>query len=178
MTTGTKVDATRAIKKIKKIQKDLDPDSILGLIGQRELNWINKNFRVGGLAKKWAPLSPNTIAARRGGGVGAQPLRDSGRLAQSFISKVDKPVVAVGTKEKIAKFHHEGTKPYRIRPKKSGGLLSFMTAKGPVLARSVRHPGLPKRELLPTKSVARRIAFTTASKLIEMSILEAEQGKL
>lgn len=176
MVAGVSVDARKAVKKLKIIQKGLDAATVLAIIGQRELNWINKNFKVGGLAKKWAPLSPNTIASRRKSGGGAKPLRDTGRLAQSFVSEVKSPSVSVGTKSKIAEFHNEGTSPYIIRPKKPGGMLAFMTARGPALARVVHHPGLPKRELLPSKSVARRIAFKTTEKMIEMAINKAETG--
>ena len=41
----------------------------LALVGQRLLAWVNQNFVQHGAEIPWAPLSPNTIASRRGGGV-------------------------------------------------------------------------------------------------------------
>src|SRR5207247_10753101 len=55
----------------------------LALVGQRLLNWVNQNFRQHGAEIPWKPLSPNTIASRRGGGIGGEPLRDDDRIAQS-----------------------------------------------------------------------------------------------
>jgi phage gpG-like protein len=176
MTSGITVNATRAVRKFKILEKSLDADVALTLIGQRELKWINKNFKAHGIEKPWKPLSKNTIASRRGGGGGAQPLRDTGRLAQSFVSVVKKPSVSVGTKNKIAIFHEKGTKPYTIRPKKAGGMLAFMTTRGPALARVVNHPGLPKRQMLPSKQVATFIAFETMTKIVENAISKGNQG--
>jgi hypothetical protein len=46
----------------------------------------------------------------------------------------------VGTPVPYGKYHHEGTRPHIIRPRK-GKYLKFTVAGRVVFARSVRHPG-------------------------------------
>lgn len=165
---SVEVDARKALQKLARLSKAMEPSDLLDAIGQSQLNWVNKNFRKAGIEQKWPPLSENTVAAhRRGRGAGtAQPLRDSGRLAQSFIRRVTGDEVAVGTENKIAEYHHFGTGPFIIRPKKAKKL-RFKTAKGMVFAKEVRHPGLPKRPLLPTKETAARMAVKVINAAVE-----------
>lgn len=42
---------------------------------------------------------------------------------------------------KYARFHHEGTRPHLIRPRKPGGVLRFSVQGRVVFTRLVRHPG-------------------------------------
>lgn len=156
--TGITVDTVKAEALLSKIGLEFRRETYLKLVGMRGLNWVNENFRRGGTEHAWAPLSPNTIASRRGGGRGGvQILRDTGRMAQSFVvSQGSEPSVAVGTEDKKAKWHHEGTRPYKIvagdKP------LSFMTVGGRRFAMSVDHPGLPRRPLVPSERLAEKIA--------------------
>jgi phage gpG-like protein len=85
--TGITVNATGAKLKIKRLRNGITPANILQSIGNAHLYWINKNFRSEGShgGRKWVALAPATIAARRKNGRGAQILRDTGRLSQSFI---------------------------------------------------------------------------------------------
>ena len=48
-------------------------------------------------------------------------------------------------------FHQTGTGPFTIRPKNKK-MLAFQTVKGPVFARVVKHPGIPKRSFLPSEA--------------------------
>lgn len=157
--TGITVDTAKAEALLGKMGREFERDTYLKLVGMRGLNWVNENFRKGGTEHAWRPLSPNTIASRRGGGAGGvQILRDTGRMAQSFsVSEGSEPSVAVGTEDKKAKWHHEGTRPYTIRSR-SDKPLSFMTAGGRRFAMSVDHPGLPKRQLVPSERLAEKIA--------------------
>lgn len=56
----------------------------------------------------WAALSPTTIAKRRGGGGGAKPLLDTGRLANSITSHVGADYLEVGTNVIYARFQQFG----------------------------------------------------------------------
>lgn len=94
--------------------------------------------------KPWVALSPNTIAARRGGGGAAKALRDTDRMRQSVSSVVRGLSVEVGAGTEQAPWQHGGTRPYTIRPVRAK-LLRFMTAAGVVFAREVHHPGIPAR---------------------------------
>ncbi len=153
--TSVTFNAGAAHKVFRRAVKHLDENSILQAIGLRHLKWINDNFRAGGLDPKWKPLRPNTVAARRG--QGAQPLRDSGRLAQSFSHQIRGSTVSIGTQMAIADYHHFGTKPYTIRPR-AGRFLKFNTVQGVRFARIVHHPGLPKRPLLPRQKQSEEMA--------------------
>lgn len=154
---------------VQRVNKNLSGRTILTGIGLRVLRFIHQNFRAGGIEKTWKPLQPNTQAARRGSGGGGQILRDTGRLEQSYGSAVAGHSVDVGTNMKIAPFHEFGTRPYTIRPKNSGGKLRFMTAGGFAFANVVRHPGLPKRQMLPSQKKGEELA---------VSILTAAAEKL
>ena len=147
-----------------------DTRTLLSAIGDRHLGWIDENFRKGGAEKKWRPLSPNTIAARRQGS--SAILQDTGRLKQSFVKKVESDRVDVGTEEKKAKWHHEGTKPFTIRPR-AAKVLRFMTTGGFVFTRAVDHPGLAARPLLPSDTLGERLAFETAEAAVDAATKKA-----
>lgn len=134
-------------------------------IGIKVLSWVNQNFRAGGLDSAWKQLRPNTLAGRRGGS--GQPLRDTGRLAQSYNYNAGSTSVDIGTPSKIAPFHEEGTQPYKIRPKSIGGKLRFMTVGGFAFASVVNHPGLPRRRMLPTEQTAAKLSISILEAAVE-----------
>ncbi len=156
-----------------RLSRKVESRAYLETLGLRILAWVDENFRAGGLEHPWVPLSPNTIASRRqGSGAGsAQPLRDTGRMAQSFVYELDPGgrSVWVGTRDEKAQWHQEGTRPYIIRPVRAK-MLRFITAspQGPkskrggggffAFAKEVHHPGIPARPLLPTPGLARDLA--------------------
>lgn len=139
--------------------------------GIETLKWVDKNFASRGqLAGGWKPLSPNTIAGRRKGS--SVPLQDTRGLRRSFTMKFNAEDARVGSPMAIAEYHEKGTGPYTIKPKDPNGVLAFRAAfasnkvkasfsstrtkktfrKGEAyaFAREVKHPGLPKRAMLPT----------------------------
>lgn len=144
---------------------ELGAKKLLGAIGFGQLRWIDRQFKSEGRAPgstgAWAPLRPNTVAGRRKGrGTGApRILRDTGRMAQSFAMETREAQLAVevGTPDPRATWHHFGTRPYTIRPKR-GKVLVFPTVNGMAFARAVNHPGLPARPMLPPDGQASRMA--------------------
>lgn len=176
MATGLTIEirAEAAEAALARIGQGLTPEPLLKLIGQRHLAWINENFRAGGAETRWVPLAPNTRAARRGGG--APPLRDTGRLAQSFTSAVAGDMVRVGTADRRAAWHHAGTRPYLIRPVQARAL-RFLTTGGVRFARQVQHPGLPARPLLPSDGLARALALGVLDAYLTRLLADAERGR-
>lgn len=98
----------------------------LNRLGLTVLRWVDRNFSAqGGLAGGWAPLRPLTIFARRGGAGGIL-----GKLGLGFTYTATDVDVRVGTASKIAPYHQFGTEPYKIFPKKLGGVLAFPAPPG------------------------------------------------
>ena len=145
-----------AIQNIRRFRRVFNERAFLRIVGARHLRFIDDNFRAQGLERAWRPLAASTRANPRRG-VGAQILRDTGRLAQSFVTRLRGRSVEVGTNVEYAVFHEEGTRPYVIRPTRAKAL-RFFGPEGVRFARSVRHPGLPVRKLLPTQRTAEDLA--------------------
>ena len=155
-------------KEMEKIGAKFALRDYLKLIGNAVFGWVDKNFKTEGKAPgryaPWQKLKPNTIAGRRKGS--KKILQDTGRLRQSYVSKVHRSAqwVAIGTKDKRAQWHEYGTKPYRIYPKRKK-LLKFSVVKnsknpsGFAFARMVRHPGLPARPMLPSEQLGEKMAI-------------------
>lgn len=146
MTIGFRVSIeTKAAQKfIRRFSKEFDDKKYLELVGQDGLAWINRNFRVEGIEQKWKPLAASTIRRRRKGrGVGSpRILRDTGRMAQSFVVKTSGSGtwVSVGTGDKKAPHHEFGTSR------------------------------IPRRRILPTKKEAEKIALDTLTKFARILI--------
>lgn len=159
------VNTTGARNALTKFTRDFSEKSYLKLVHLRFLSWVDENFRKHGSDRKWKPLSPNTIAGRRKQGRGGvQPLRDTGRMAQSFTagSRIEfaQGQVRIGTPDPKAEWHHFGTAPHTINPRNRKVLRFVVAGAGGaefVFRKQVHHPGLPARPLLPTESTARRI---------------------
>ena len=181
LTIEVRVDAAQ--QALARIGAGLNPDVLLRLIGQRHLAWIDENFRRGGAESPWVPLRPNTLAGRRTGRGpgGPQPLRDTGRLAQSFVAagvRLDTAAgtVAVGSPDPRAQWHHAGTGPYDILPRQAK-VLRFLTTEGPVFRRRVSHPGLHARPLLPSDGLARSLAMGVLDAYVATLVADAERGR-
>lgn len=110
-------------------------------IGDLMLLSVKRNFEGEGRPGKWT----KSARAQREGG---QTLSDTGRLRNSFTSKVSARKVTVGTNVKYAAIHHFGgkTRAHVIRPKKGKAL----NIPGIGLRASVNHPGsrIPARPFL------------------------------
>lgn len=154
-----KVDGTVFRQKMKQLGVDVEPKKTLKLIGEAWRGEIDRTFKRGGRPEgKWKPLAASTIAGRRGGGGGAQILRDTGELMQSFsVKKLTRKFIVVGSNLPRAGWHQDGTRPYTILPK-SGKVLRWIGPDGPVFAKKVNHPGLPARPMLPSERTGAKIA--------------------
>ena len=73
------------------------------------LRSIDKNFRAEGRPKKWAPLSPMTIAMRRKEGRGAKILQNTGMGKGSIVYEVvSNQKVQIGTPLDYMRIHQTG----------------------------------------------------------------------
>jgi len=73
------------------------------------LRSIDKNFKAEGRPKRWAPLSPMTIAMRRKKGRGAKILQDTGMGKGSIVYEVvSDQKVQIGTRLDYMRIHQEG----------------------------------------------------------------------
>lgn len=175
------VNATEALQRVVAAKRVLNPSVLLTTIGQAHLAWINRNFRAGGLEQRWPPLAPSTVYGRRQGS--SAPLQDTGRLRASFVRgragnifRVSGQTVIVGSANRVATIHHRGTGPYIIRPR--GAFLAFPHPEGDATVRGrrgfvrrfVRHPGLPRRPLLPSQRTAGRIAVRELEAVVKKSL--------
>lgn len=156
-------------KKIARVQNAIGSRNMMEGVGLRHMKHINDTFVTRGFGS-WAPLSPNTIASRRKGS--SVPLQDTGKLRQSFAMSVAfiGNKVTVGTTHRVAEFHNFGTRPYPIVPKRAKAL-RFMMAGGPVFARHVKkHPGLPKRQMVPDAPKGKELAVAIIEAFLKKEI--------
>lgn len=130
------------------------PQELLSSVGESLLR-VNRDRHNAGLApdgSKWKELSPMTLMEKRKGGI----LAKSGRMLQSFHYKATGNTVTLGfdgaTESMRAAWHHSGTNPYTISPKKAKAL-KF----GGMYRKRVNHPGLPSRKLVGFPDTDRRL---------------------
>jgi phage gpG-like protein len=121
------------------------------------LRSVDKNFRAEGRPKRWAPLSPMTIAMRRKKGKGAKILQDTGKGKGSIVYKVvSNQKVQIGTGLDYMRIHQTGGSikiPARtIRPVKAKALHWISSAGEDVFAMVVhqkaRTARIPQRKFL------------------------------
>lgn len=131
------------------------PQELLDGVGGA-LHRVGGDRHLAGLApdgSKWKELSPMTLQEKRKGG----PLNKTGRMLQSFNYQVDGDTLRLGfdgaTESMRAAWHHSGTNPYTISPKKAKAL-KF----GGMFRKRVNHPGLPSRPLVGFPSSDRQLA--------------------
>lgn len=162
------VDISGAFNRLQKLNAAIDTRALLEAIGQKILAWSDRQFQTEGAqgGHPWKRLSPNTIAGRRGGS--SRILQDTGSLKNSISARVASNSVQIGTPSKIAAFHQFGTRPYLIRPK-NRSVLRFMSARGPIFARIVHHPGLEARPFIPDERTARQLALDLVSFLMRQA---------
>ena len=131
-----KIDNTVLRRNMERLAKRASPATLLRLVATRQLAWINQNFRDQGSERKWKPLSRRTLYTRRKGS--SRILEDIGRLKKSFSMKVGTRRSIVGTVDQRAKFHDEGTGPYKIKPR-SKSLLTIPDPAGNVTFKNTRN---------------------------------------
>lgn len=179
--TGVEIDLKanfkQAARDLEALGLEFQAENFLDLIGARVLQWIAQNFKDEGTGRKWKRLRPSTIQGRIGGGGGAKALQDTGHLMQSYVRgsqdnifSLSSNVVTVGSSAKTAAWHHFGTSPYEIVPKRSRILANKKA--GQIFGAKVNHPGLPARPQLPGKIVAKRLAVAEVEAKVQR-IIEA-----
>ena len=165
MTAEIRIDFDRIEEQLAAVQATITPGAMLKGIGEAGKYWVNQNFELdGALVGGWEPLSPNTIAGRKGGS--SRPLQDTGNLRQSFDYRISGNTVRIGTSVQYASFHDEGTGPYDIYPVHAKSL-AFMTAGGMIFAKHVAHPGIPQRRMLPDEDDMVQIAQAVLDALVQ-----------
>ena len=117
------------------------PQLILKSIGETLLNRNRDRHKkqVAPDGSPWHPLSDMTLANKKGKRI----LYDHGDMLGSVYPKVEGNILTLAFGKEKAKWHHGGTKPYTIRPKK-GKALKFAG----IYRKKVNHPGLHARPLL------------------------------
>jgi phage gpG-like protein len=171
------VDARVLFQRLRAIRGGLAQAPIMHAIGLRLIGWVAKNFEAEGLETKWRPLSPNTIAGRRK--ASSKPLQDKGLLRASWTTargnpKVVGDTVSVTSNVKYAPYHEFGSGPFTIRPK-TAKRLAFMTAGGMRFAKEIHHPGIPKRQMTPSKPLAHELAVSTLTAAVNKATQAARK---
>lgn len=162
----SKFDANLWKKALRILRSGINERQLLNAVGLRHVEWVTENFESEGRlsGRPWRPLSRNTIAQRRKGS--SRILQDSGRMRASFDHRVGAHAVEVGTPSKIAEIHQDGAGPFTIRAR-PGKTLSFMAEGGRVFAKTVHHPGLPARPMLPTVPKSTRITTELLERIFD-----------
>lgn len=93
---------------------DLTP--ILAVVGQDLLSLVDDSFSASRSpdGTPWEPLSPSTIARRRGRS--SKPLIDTGRLRRSITSRVEVRALEIGSNVAYAPTHQLGSRHVPARP--------------------------------------------------------------
>lgn len=179
---GIKVDARDAERKLARFRTDIGSRTLLKIGGLRLLRWIDQNFKQEGAEKKWKALAPSTVAGRRKNS--SRILQDTGRLRQSFVSRIPSEAdfkaltdqkVEVGSNDERAEWHHGGTSPYVIRPRKAKALRFRTSGGGFAFSKRVRHPGLVARPLIPSSPLAERMFFEAIDATIAKAAAKASE---
>ena len=176
------VTSIAAQEKIKRLAAAIGPGPILKVIGMRLLSYVDESFKTHGRGT-WRPLAELTLAMRKRGG--DQPLQDTGRYKQSFVSESGGPgkdyetdnrtFVEVGSNIKtpsgipLGKIHETGTGPFVIRVKNAKNLGARLRDGTWInFGKEVNHPGIPARPVLPTQATAERLVVETVTEMLEM----------
>lgn len=163
--------------KLERMIYAIGPAPMLKVVGARIMSYIDESFRTNGRGQ-WPPLRPSTLAMRQSGG--DQPLQDTGRYKQSFVTETDgKTYVEIGSSLKtpsgipIAGIHEKGTPPFVIRAK-NAKILAAQTRGGNWVrfGSIVHHPGIPARPVLPTQAQAEQLVQGTVNEMVEMAAKE------
>lgn len=164
-------DADHLVRALKAVrQAGESSGTLLGAIGEQLFNRNDERHRlgVGPDGQAWKPLAAGTIGSRiwekqnkafregntRRGAMhslkvarevtaSARPLWRSGEMLRDMHYQVRGDTLHLGFEIDRAIWHHEGTKPYTISPRKAQAL-----AFNGIAVRRVNHPGLPARPLI------------------------------
>lgn len=131
------VDAAKAEQWFGELQRrgqDLSP--LMADIGEGLTERIQKRFAAGIApdGTPWEPLADDS---------GRTPLVDSGRMRDDISPNPGADFVEIRAGAKQARWHQEGTDPYKIRPRNKKALAFNGVVRG-----GVNHPGLPARPFI------------------------------
>lgn len=160
------VDTRGALLKVEDLRERLRENPLLRRIGEAMKEWMDKNFRNQGaisLAREsWEPIALST----RQKDEWTAPLVRTGELRDSSFSEVRAGEAVAGYSDEKASFHHFGTPPHKIEAR-NAKVLVFPNKQGEmVFTKSVKHPGTPKRHLLPTRAEVSKIAIREIRKRV------------
>jgi len=145
-----RIDHAEATSFFTRLGRELRPEVLTKMLGQRYLEWIGDSFRQEGAERPWPPLAQSTIDARRKGRGAGRPqiLRDTRKMEQSItpgaagnVFRAGALSVTVGTRVPYA-IYHDSDEPRRH---------------------------LPQRKILPTSRLAEIIAQATIQKAIDIA---------
>lgn len=171
------VDMTNARSRLGKLEVAVGPKTVLKVITQRLVAYIDESFKTRGRGA-WRPLAASTLALRqRGGDV---PLQDTGEYRKGWTGQIDpsapnppaltddETFVEVGTASGLARWHEYGTAPHQITAVNRKTLAARMRSGGyMVFGKTVNHPGMPARPVLPTAADATRLLQATVQAMLD-----------
>ena len=169
------IDATLGIARVKKLKEFFTSEDLLNIVRYRVLAWVNENISKEGIETHWRPLSFLTLLLK--GDHSAKPLQSFGKSVTSRIEGNN--TVWVGwpaERQRLAKIHHSGTRPYTITVKNAKVLAARVPGGGRnwiVFGPIVHHPGIPARPLVPSGTYARKMIIETLNKAIAKAVKEA-----
>tara|TARA_Y100000310_G_scaffold343365_1_gene450632 strand:- start:2299 stop:2832 length:534 start_codon:yes stop_codon:yes gene_type:complete len=167
-TVATRVDAKRAIRKLRILEKAMGEDIVLELIGRGMLKAAQLNFESDGAIfspkGSWEPLSPNSRI-----GNSKPMLVDTGALKNAFSYTTGGGEVEIRNIDPKASIHHFGTKLRTIVPS-SARVLKFQTVNRTVFTKKVIRHKIPARRLLPTKAIARKLVTQIIRKHMDTTV--------
>lgn len=160
---GIKIDIDDSVgqAKLRALERALaNPRPMYAAIGRVLVNRIRLCFRLGvdPWGTPWLPLK-----LRKG-----QPLRDTGRLANSVSAQASADDVVVGTNVRYAATHQFGA---TITPKKAGGRLVFRGPNGTVIF--AKKVVVPARPFMPLRSYGGPPALPPAWSLAASQAIKA-----
>jgi len=175
MRIDAKVDLNRAVKQLRRFGKAFHERKVLNGIGLRHLAWLHQNVVQEGAEKKWQGLRASTKWSKQQQGYGTKAGVMTGKMKQSFTSKVLGNAVEVGTNKKTAIWFHGGTKAHKIIPKNKQFLRFFhpLAAGGYAFSKGVQHPGTPARPLLPTQVLGTKLAVKVVDAMAKAAARKA-----
>lgn len=147
------------------------PEQMLGSIGEDLLRTNQRRHQqeLDPDGVKWKPLADSTVSAS--GKPRRRILYANGDMLGSFNYQVQGNELALGFSDEKAKWHHDGTSPYTITPKKAKAL-----AFGGIVRARVNHPGLPQRRLIGFPDGDRQLVLETIQDHIELALSRARKS--
>lgn len=171
-----KIENTVGGDKVARLLRAMEPRTMLDAIGNRFLGYIDESFRTRGRGR-WAPLAASTLELRQHGG--DAPLQDTGKYKQSFTpARTDgQTYVEVGSNRKtpsgipLINIHEFGTGPFTIGVRTAKVLAARTRAGGwMIFGKTVNHPGIPARPVLPDERTAEKLVQDTTDALLQRAI--------